>query len=199
MKHSDHDREKTGLCYWKQFLNGEDEAYSCLFNLYSDILFHYGMKFTHDEHVVKDCIQELFIKLYRSRNALPVVENVTFFLLKSMKNKVIDYLRTNERLVYVSPDELPFFVHYSFNPEEDHSGIDAENKEKLERVLNHLTDRQKEALYLHYQMDMSYEVIAQLLQINYQSVLNLIQRSLRKIRKEMGLSTFILLFVKNII
>jgi RNA polymerase sigma factor (sigma-70 family) len=184
---------KDDIHIWDQFREGDDKAFSRIFMLFSDVLYKYGLKFITDEDTVKDCIQELFIKLYDNRKSLPATDNIQFFLLKSLKNKIIDHLREDKHLVYVSPMELQFSVKYYFDPEEEISGINQDIKDKFEKVLNLLNDRQKEAIYLRYQMELSHEEIAQLLHINCQSVRNLIHRSVKKVRAEMNLSLFFLL------
>jgi RNA polymerase sigma factor (sigma-70 family) len=183
------------ILIWNLFREGDDNAFTQLFNTYSDVLYRYGLKFIDDEDTVKDYIQELFIKLYDKRKLLPATENVKFFLLKSLKNKIMDSFREEKRLIYISPLELQFSVKYYFDPEDEISGIDQDIKDKFEKVLNLLNDRQKEAIYLRYQMGMSYEEIGQLLHINYQSARNLIHRSIKKIRSEMDLSLFFLIFI----
>jgi RNA polymerase sigma factor (sigma-70 family) len=124
---------------------------------------------------------------------------VKFFLFRALKNKLIDHLRKSEQLVFVSPLELQFSADYYFDPENDDSGNDADVMEKFESVLNSLNARQKEAIYLRYQMGMSYDEIAKLLNINNQSVRNLVHRSITKIRKDMDLYLFFILFIKYIL
>jgi len=58
-----------------------------------------------------------------------------------------------------------------------------ENKKELMQGLNQLTERQKEILYLHYVNEMEYEEICEIMGMNDQSVRNLIQRSINKLRE----------------
>ena len=50
---------------WTRFINGDDKAYSMLYERYVDILFPYGMGFTPNRELVKDCIQDIFILVMR--------------------------------------------------------------------------------------------------------------------------------------
>nr|WP_129731994.1 sigma-70 family RNA polymerase sigma factor [Parabacteroides goldsteinii] len=172
-------RNETTL--WNLFREGDEHAFSKLFELTSDSLYRYGSKFVKDEDLVKDCIQELFIKLYENRHQLPVLSNPLFYMFGSLKNLLIDTLRRNQRMIYLSPEELPFHVQFVFNQEEDEEPDDA-IKARFEEVMALLSDRQKEVIYLHFQADMTYEEIAQLLGINNQSVRNIIYRAMEKVR-----------------
>ena len=178
---------------WDKFRQGDNDAFSFLFESYLDTLYRYGLKFVSDEDFVKDCVQDLFIKLYNNRMSLSSTTNPKFYLLFSLKNMIIDSLSKNKRITYMSPEDLPFIASYSrYN--EDTSEEDEEIKQKFEEVLSMLNARQKEAIYLRFQLDMSYEEISQLLEINYQSARNLIHRSITKIRSMMNLRVFLLHF-----
>jgi RNA polymerase sigma factor (sigma-70 family) len=181
---------------WDQFREGDERSFSVLFEMYLQPLHRYGMKFVSDEAFVKDCIQDLFIKLYNNRASLSATANPKFYLLFSLKNIIIDALAKNNRLVFLPPEELPFIATYQYVIDPDEIDNEKEIKEKFEQVLESLSPRQKEAIYLRFQMDLSYEEISQLLGINYQSARNLIHRSISKIRESMNLTLFITLFIK---
>ncbi|MDR3058681.1 MAG: sigma-70 family RNA polymerase sigma factor [Prevotella sp.] len=182
---------------WNDFREGDDQAFSILFETYLDPLYRYGMKFVSDEDIVKDCIQDLFVKIHTNRATLSATQNPKFYLLLSLKNLIIDTITRNKRLTYVSPENLPFIATYQYGEDEDQEEINEETKEKFEKVLGLLNPRQKEAIYLRFQMELSYEEISQLLDINYQSARNLIHRSITKIRENIDFSVFILLFLKT--
>ena len=53
---------------------------------------------------------------------------------------------------------------------------------KVTFLLNKLTSRQREAVTLYYIEERKYEEICEIMDINYQSLRNLIHRSLTKLR-----------------
>lgn len=165
---------------WEQFINNDENAFAALFEETSGPLYKYGLKFMANEDTVKDCIQDLFIKLYKNRHSLPKLENPTFYLFRSLKNLLFDAILQKEKVVYLSPQEISFHADFFYDNQEE--PVDDNIKEKFEEVVNSLSDRQKEAIYLRYQADMSYDEISKLLDINYQSARNLVHRSIEKIR-----------------
>lgn len=184
---------QTEVIIWQHFRKGDKKAFADLFELSSDRLFRYGMKLANDEEMVKDAIQDLFYKLHVNRTNLPEVENPLFYLFRSLKNILFDSVQQKEKIVYFSPQEMPFHVEFTYEDTEEE--LEEETKEKFKKVINLLSDRQKEAIYLRFQAEMSYDEISQLLGINYQSARNLIHRSIEKIRSEMDLSLFLLLYI----
>ncbi|MDH6535039.1 sigma-70 family RNA polymerase sigma factor [Parabacteroides sp. 52] len=175
---------------WKQFKAGNSDAFAVLFEQSSDKLFRYGSKFVQDEELVKDCIQDVFVKLHQKRNKLPDMENPFFYLCVSLKNTLIDNISRSDREVALPPEELPFYIEFAYDDEQPE---EEDVISKFEAVMSLLSDRQKEAIYLRYQMDLSYEEISQLLSINYQSTRNLVHRALEKVRTTMDLKLFLLL------
>ena len=49
---------------WRQFVSGDNESYSWIYTTYVQILYRYGLRFTSDPEIIKDCIQEVFTSLY---------------------------------------------------------------------------------------------------------------------------------------
>lgn len=183
---------------WERFIGGDDSAFSLLFENLSDSLFDYGSRFVTDDNIVKDCIQDLFIKLLSQRSKLPLIENPRFYLFKALKNLIINALSRNNRFVYLDPNELPFYAEYTLDKQPSDNSFDDDLKDKFLSVIKTLTPRQKEAIYLRYQEGMTYDEIAQTLDIKYQSIRNLIHRALEKIRSEMDLKVFLLIFLNQI-
>lgn len=181
---------------WDKYREGDEASLSVLFETFLDPLYRYGRKFVADESLVKDCIQDLFIKLHNNRASLSSTTNPKFYLLFSLKNMILNSIAKNKRLTYVPPEDLPFIATYQYSSDQAESDNEEEIKEKFEQVMNMLTPRQKEAIYLRFQLGLSYEEISELLQINYQSARNLIHRSISKIRENMDFALFISLFMK---
>jgi len=74
-----------------------------------------------------------------------------------------------------------------FSVEHELIDDDYATKEKvihLNKLLNELPSRQKEALYLRYHQGLTVEQIAEMLDVNYQSASNLLHRGLLSLRKE---------------
>lgn len=164
------------------FQSGDVSAFSRLYDMHVNILFYYGCKLTTDRELLKDCIHDIFIKLYTKKNELGYIENLKSYLFISLKNKICDEVR---KRVYVSDA-----VVEELNPI---SGDDVENnyllmeKAKINtglvsNLLNQLSPRQREALTLYYIEEKKYEDICEIMDMNYQSVRNLMHRGLLKLR-----------------
>lgn len=163
------------------FQTGDKEAFSRLYDLHIDMLYNYGSKLTPDKELLKDCIQDVFVKIYNKRLELGEINNFKSYLLISLKNKLCDEARKRVNMAEVAVEEL--------NPIEDGSEEHFLHREKecmkndlVENLLNQLPPRQREALSLYYMEERKYEDICEIMNMNYQSVRNLMHRAISKLR-----------------
>lgn len=183
---------------WERFVSGDDKAYAQLYNLYIDDLFAYGMHFTANRESVKDCIQEVFITLYKNRSRRKEIENLKCYLFTSLKNELFSLFKKSVEHYQIETIEPVFNVEYSTEDLFVEEETNRYNQDKVNEILNSLTPRQHEAIYYRYVEEMSYEEIGQLMQMNYQSVRNLIHRSIQKARDMAPKYVFVFLSIFQI-
>lgn len=170
---------------WNRFRNGDINAFESIYREHVKSLINYGLKITDDIDLVKDSIQDLFIELWRSRQNLADTDQPKFYLFRSLRNKLS---KTTSRQSFVSEGEMQLssgnllaeYVELKIADKEQQS----QANDTLKRLLEKLPKRQQEAVYLRFYHNFSYEVIASMLNMNYQSALNLMQRALKSMRKD---------------
>lgn len=187
---------------WLRFLKGDDQALSLIYLQYSNSLFDYGCRFTTDKNLVKDCIQEVFCTLIRTRKNLSETDNIRLYLLKSLKRRILRDLKdSGNKTILVNDQEYPFDLLLANNIDDQMNELDDEKRRLLSEAMLSLTERQKEAIYLRFNRGLEYEEISFLLNLNYQSSRALIHRAIEKLReiihmheKKMSQILFYLLF-----
>ncbi|MDR1202879.1 MAG: sigma-70 family RNA polymerase sigma factor [Tannerellaceae bacterium] len=167
---------------WARFIAGDKEAYGWIYRTNIQELYRYGLRFTNNTELIKDCIQEVFTTIYKNRKRLPVPDNVNVYLFVSLKNNLI---RTMQRESFYKDDPEP--VPFSLEPTVEEQYIEQETQglrqKQLKEILSFLPPRQQEILYYRYIKELSLDEICSIMSLNYQSAQNLIQRSLKKIRE----------------
>ncbi|WP_455639941.1 RNA polymerase sigma factor [Parabacteroides sp.] len=167
---------------WRQFISGDNDSYSWIYSTYVQVLYRYGLRFTADSEIVKDCIQEVFTSLYKNKNHLITPDNIKVYLLVSLKNCLIRTLYKES----LYDHELPENIQFSLEPTVEEEFISNEHyanqQKKIKEILSLLSPRQKEIIYYRYIQELSMDEICILMNLNYQSAQNLIQRSLKKVR-----------------
>ncbi len=147
-------------------------------------LFNWGMRLHNEREFVKDCIQEIFLSLWKVQETIAPVDNVRSYLLVVLKSRILRELSKKENKLYESlTEEYAVSVEFSADLrliEEEH---EVYQLRKLEQVMNQLPPRQKELIYLRFHQNLSFEQIAEVMQLGRQSVYNLLQKSLGSLRR----------------
>ena len=181
--------EENGAQLWEDFRTGDAHALATLFEAHYDALYNYGVKLTSDEELVKDCIQNLFQKLWRRRDGLRPVQVVKAYLFKALRRHLGDETKLLRQHRHLLPNYTDSFeVVYSHEEFLIAQQSDSEQSTQLLTALNQLSKRQREALYLKFFDGFSYERIAEVMSLNIQSVRNLVFNALKAVRKALMVS-----------
>ena len=164
------------------FQAGNMAAFSQLYNLHINVLFNYGLKLTIDKELLKDCIHDIFVKLYTKKDELGTIDNLRSYLFISLKNKLCDELRRRMYMSDTAVEEVS--ISTPTDVEDDYMEEEQRKNEfsLVRRLLDQLSPRQREALKLYYIEEKKYEDICEIMNMNYQSVRNLMHRGLTKLR-----------------
>jgi RNA polymerase sigma factor (sigma-70 family) len=178
-------KAESDIFIWESFLAGNDLAYESIYKRYVQTLFKYGLTLTADECLIQDCIHDIFISLYENRNKTEQIRNLRFYLISALKNAILmSFRKQNTYEKYRKSFEEEKWI-------ETETAIDAiirteeeaERKQFMKEILSILSPRQKKIVYFRYVTRLSLEEIAEMENIDYHSVANIIQRALKKIRK----------------
>ena len=132
------------------FQAGNMAAFSQLYDLHINILFNYGLKLTIDKELLKDCIHDIFVKLYTKKEELGTIDNLKSYLFISLKNKLCDELR---KRMYMSDTAIEDVNAVAPTDVEDDYMEEEQRKNEfslVKRLLDQLSPRQREALTLYY-------------------------------------------------
>jgi RNA polymerase sigma factor (sigma-70 family) len=170
---------------WMQRLQQNDErALASLMEMYYDDLYNYASRFTKDDGLIKDCIQEVFISLWQRRETVGIILSPKYYFLRAIKNKILKSLHKN---ISTAPSaqlqaEYDFYHEFSIERVIIERQVSEEKAEKLRKTLSLLSKRQKEIIYLKYYQYLDHGQIAELMSLSSQSVYNLLHEAIHKLR-----------------
>jgi RNA polymerase sigma factor (sigma-70 family) len=179
---------------WKSLVGGDENAFSILFKKHYASLVRYGNSFVPFPDKVHDCVQDVFTDIWLYREKLNADVVVKAYLLSCVRKRITK-LKVRDRIFLFNStiDKVPFLLDFSIEHHLIANETTASQVAQLNRLINALPSRQKEALYLRYTQDLSIDQVANTLDINYQSANNLIHRALLSIRKEWRTCTLLVL------
>lgn len=173
--------QKSDKELWNLLRKGNKAAFSLLYKRHIQILFNFGLKLTSDREIIKDTLQELFTEFWNKQATLAEVEYVKVYLIKAFRYKLLRAIsKANKTTIYNLEDLLKDM------PEEEiiENELALERKKLLKERLELLPERQREVIYLRYFQNLKNDEIATIINVNYQSVSNILYRGLKNLKKK---------------
>ena len=178
---------------WTALKSGDLNAFSTLFKIYYPLLHNYGLKLSnYNEQLTEDCLQDFFMYIYNHRENLSDLDAIKPYLYVSFRRHLFREIKKASKTVNYEEKEKAI-GDFNFSTEDTmiQQEIDTLKQKSLAKHLNKLPNRQKEALYLKYYSEVTIDDIATILDINYQSVVNLIHKGIKKLRQEASLKALL--------
>ena len=188
LKHSESIKQyenKPDQDIWRAFNKGNEMAFNFIYRTYASMLLQYGAQFSRDEYILQDCIQNIFIDLRRKRGRLSEVQSIKAYLFKILQREVIRSINREKGSNYSTKglDDNFFLVEVSHETKLIQDEYDEEKKQMIEAAMNQLTVRQRQAILLLYEEGMSYNEIAEVMELNeVKSARKIVYRALASLK-----------------
>ena len=169
------------VAIWDKFRAGDQRAFTELYQHFVQPLYSYSMGVTSDKELIKDCLHDLFVELWRNHATIGPTTSVKYYLMASIKRKLIRHMETqmknhvhhcNYMMDYMEADHSQEAILIKYEEE-------IRTNKQLALCLNLLSKRQREAISLRFFQNMDTDQISDSMKINPQSVYNLIFGALR--------------------
>ena len=181
---------------WQQFCNGDKSAFAEIAEHNYTALYHYGTRFTADRNLIQDCIQDLFLDIWEKRNTLTYILAIKPYLFQSLRNNLIRRIKRQSVFSDISGNDIETDEK---SPESDWilTETDQLTSDRLRHAIELLPKRQREALYLKYYENLSYEEIGEVMGLQRQAVANYLQYGIQKLREYWQYNTILLTLILN--
>ena len=144
--------------------------FGLLVEKYSDRVFSYFIRFLGDRDEALNLTSEVFFKAFKGIKNFNEDKEFFPWLIKIARNEGINFMRKNKVYEEIETDKFT---------EENYFERDV----MLEDALKKLNENDREILLLFYQQDLSYDEIANILNISLENVKVRIFRAKKKLRK----------------
>lgn len=168
----------------EELKRGNEEALEFLFKAYYPRLQGYASRFITDKELVKDIIQECFIKLWEKHNSIQIL-SVQSLLFAMVRNSCLNYLKHEsivnqyqiEYLANIQGQEKLY--HADFLCDADSPLLYEELRKEINYVIDQLPERQKEVFLMSRFEGLKNREIAEKLQISTTAVEKHISKALQ--------------------
>ena len=168
---------------WELIVKDDKSAFEMLYRRYYSPLLVYALRLGFDEDTAKDCIQDVFVKIYIRRTSYPELTYIKSYLYRALTNALLDKVKS-VRSNTSSEDEL-----LGISIEDDglmelfeKSDADVLQAICLKKAYNQLSNKQKRVIYFHYIQEFSWDEMATVFDMSPHSCMNLLARAITKLR-----------------
>ncbi|HWK04678.1 MAG TPA: sigma-70 family RNA polymerase sigma factor [Puia sp.] len=184
----------------RRLAEGDEVAFSQIYHAHNTGVFSSAMTYLKDLHLAQDITQQVFIKVWETRARLPEVDNAGGYIAVITRNLVYDHFRRRtmelrkhrqfaETQGVATQDPVPKAE------ERDYAGL-------LQDAIQHLSPQQKRVYLCIHDQQMTYEEVAQTMNISRFTVkkhLELARRFVRSYIQQRLLSALALAFLTDLL
>lgn len=174
----------TDIELWTRLLKGDKVAFEELYHRYYSPLFGYALRLNFDEEVIKDCLQDMFVKIYMNHSSLPALSYVKSYLYRTLTNALLDSSKAArsrslplDDYVDIATDDTGLMRIFETNDS------DLRKVLLLKKGFQQLSSKQRNAIYFRFIQDFSWEELADMFEMSSHSCMNLVGRSVTKLRQ----------------
>ena len=173
----------------QQLREGDEQAFKSLVTNYQDLVFNTAIGIVQNSEDAEDVAQEVFIQVYRSIDQFKGDARLSTWIYRITTTKALDHIRSRKRKKRFA------FITSLFGPNDElvhepvdfqHPGVALDRKEQaalLFQMIAQLPENQKVAFTLHKTEELSYQEIADVMQLSVSAVESLLFRARQNLRK----------------
>jgi len=168
----------------KMIQSGQIVLFDILIERYEQKIKRYCQRFLSKKEDVEDILQDIFIKVYRNIQSFNPEKRFSPWIYRIAHNALLNVLK-KRKIKVLSFIDLDIFLPHSLKENNSlEEELDQKNfKEIINNYLEKLDPKYREPIYLFYFENLSYQEIADVLEIPVATVGVRIKRGKEKIKK----------------
>ncbi len=171
---------------WEKMKVGDEAALSEIFTFFYSDLYRYGIKIFNHPDLVKDSIQDVFVRIWERHETIGQVQNAKAYLITSLRRKLFENKEQYASKIYDGKSALDEKETFSFSAAEfmEVEEISTQLRTSITEGINSLPERQRELIYLRFYFNLPYVEIARIMDVKEQTIKNLMQRTIANLRNK---------------
>ena len=176
--------KKAELVWIRNIRNGDHRAFEVLFKEYYFHLARFAWRYVKSKAIAEEIVQEIFSDIWENREQWEITGSVRSYLYKTVKNRSLDYLKHQRvRQKYDSR-----WMDQKENPtiEFEDEMRRRQIREAVRKAIEDLPPRSRMTYKLHRYDGLTYEEIAEVMEVSVKTVESQMTRTLKKLRERLS-------------
>jgi RNA polymerase sigma-70 factor (family 1) len=152
-----------------QVAAGNQQAFKQLYGHFYKKLYHFALSMVKIKEAAEEIIEDVFIRIWQQRAALPAIRNLKVYLYTAVKNTSLNYLSKKAKESITEPfDHIHIEFNESASPEQ--LMITAEMFNRIRQSVEALPPRCKMVFKLIREDGLKYKEVSQILNISVNTI-----------------------------
>ena len=171
----------------KKLREGDHHAYKFIFDHHYALMGAIAYEYVEDYYISQNIVEDVMMSIWEKREQLIISTSVKSYLLTSVHNKCIDYLRSRSREAEVFSLESEIGSSSCYIPDQEmfEQIVSSELEKKIEEIIQSMPEECKKVFLLSRYGNKSYAEIANELNISVNTVKYHIKKALSLFREEL--------------
>ncbi|WEK37002.1 MAG: RNA polymerase sigma-70 factor [Candidatus Pseudobacter hemicellulosilyticus] len=173
-------QNETELLY--RIARGDEAAFNELYELYWPKVYAYLESIVKSPEASEEMVVDIFVKLWAGREWLEQVQNIGGFLRTSARNKALDFLKTTARRKKMMEAYYTDMLLLSARTVPDQHLLNGESSRIWQEAVSSLSPNRQKVFLMHREEGLSYNEIAERMNISPGTVKKTMSIALDSIR-----------------
>lgn len=169
---------------------GDRQAYRTLVETHQQMVVNTCLGIVHNQADAEDIAQDVFLEVFRNSGQFRGDAKLSTWLYRIAVNRSLNHIRNNRRKKFWQSLEETFKGGRNASNEisdyrTDQAITDEQRRELLHQVIDKLPEKQRVAFTLNKYEDLSYQQIAEIMELSLASVESLIHRAKKNLQDQL--------------
>ena len=177
------EKEKSFL---KKCKEGDYAAFNHIVNEYNNRAYYYALSILHNHHDALDLGQDSFVKAFRAIKTFDTSKPFLPWLLRIVRNLCFNELKKKKRRAESpGPEESNIFLETISSKTKTpyENVVDKELRNTIQNAIKKLPEAQREVVFLFHFQELTYEEIAEVMDVPVGTVMSRLFHGRRKLAK----------------
>ncbi len=160
---------------WVEGINrGDKKAFESIYKCYYPQLFHFLLRYLRSESTIEDIIHNVFFSIWQKRTTIEPRGTLKSYLFTAVRNQALSQLEAEKKYDRID-EELSGYSQ----TEESRSFEISELEEAYQKAVQKIPKKRRHIFLMHRQENLTYQEIADILNISIKTVETQMSRSLK--------------------
>ena len=174
---------ENDLILFKQVKSSDFSAYEVIFKRYYKELYRFAFTYVRDATIAEEMAQEVFLYIWEKRDNIEIQTTLKTYLYSAVKNKCLNYIKLELPKQQSMADVSEVLLSVS-TPNKD-EGENDQLKKHIQSAIDALPKKCRKIFILSRNAGMTYEEIAEELDLSKKTVENQMGIALKKLRESL--------------